>query len=102
MLHRLAGAALTGYLFLHMHVLASLRDPERFAALMALMKHPLVKAGELGLLALVLLHGLNGLRVTLLELGLPTRTQKPLFYGGMALGAFVLVAGAFVLFGGQA
>ncbi|MBZ0155926.1 MAG: succinate dehydrogenase, cytochrome b556 subunit [Alphaproteobacteria bacterium] len=100
LIHRVTGVALTLYVFLHLYVLSHLRDPEEYEKLMAMMKNPLVKLSEVGLLALVTAHALNGVRVTLLELGLSTRLQKPLFWTAVAVGIVICLAGARVFLGG--
>jgi succinate dehydrogenase / fumarate reductase cytochrome b subunit len=95
LVHRVTGIALTIYLIAHLYVLSHLKDPEEFESLMRMSSHPMVKLGELGLLGLVAAHTLNGLRLTLIDLGAPTRAQKPLFWTAAA------VAGGFVLYGAR-
>jgi len=98
--HRLTGVALTLYIFLHLYVLSNLRDPASYEALMRMTRTPLVKLMEAGLLALVISHGLNGLRLTLLDTGVPTKAQKILFWTAFAVGAVIFVAGAAHMIGG--
>ncbi|MCC6345631.1 MAG: succinate dehydrogenase, cytochrome b556 subunit [Nitrospirales bacterium] len=100
LIHRVTGVALTLYIFLHLYVLSHLKDPEEYKALMGMMRNPLVRLSEVGLLALVIAHAFNGVRVTLLELGLSTRLQKPLFWTAAVVGAAICLAGAWVLLGG--
>jgi succinate dehydrogenase / fumarate reductase cytochrome b subunit len=100
LIHRLTGILLTLYIFLHLYVLSNLRDPSRFSSMMDLMKNPLVRLGEAGLLALVIAHGLNGLRLILLDTGISSRYQKPLFWFLMMVGGFVFIAGILPLTGG--
>jgi succinate dehydrogenase / fumarate reductase cytochrome b subunit len=99
-IHRLTGVALTFYLFVHLYVLSNLRDPERFEALMGLMKNPLVKVGEVGLLALVAAHAVNGVRLTAIDLGAPTRLQKPMFWAASLVFLGIIFVGAAVFLGG--
>lgn len=99
LIHRVSGVLLALYIFAHIYVLSSLRDPARFESLMQLMQTPLVKLAELGLLALVAAHTLNGIRVTLLEMGVPGRLQKPMFWGAFAVGFVVVTFGAFTFLG---
>jgi len=75
LIHRITGVLLTLYIFVHLYVLSHLKDLDSYKKLLQLMENPLVKLSEIGLLALVLAHGLNGIRVTLLELGMPSRKQ---------------------------
>jgi succinate dehydrogenase / fumarate reductase cytochrome b subunit len=100
LIHRITGILLTLYIFLHLYVLSNLKDPAKYSEMMILMKNPLVVLSEVGLLGLVLAHGLNGLRVTLLELGLASRTQKTLFYAALGLGGVIFIAGSLPLLGG--
>jgi succinate dehydrogenase / fumarate reductase cytochrome b subunit len=99
-IHRLTGVALIFYLFVHLYVLSNLRDPERFEALMGLMKNPLVKVGEVGLLALVAAHAVNGVRLTAIDLGAPTRSHKPMFWAASLAFLGIIAVGAAVFLGG--
>lgn len=56
------------------------------------LRDPFARPAQGLLLALVLLHGLLGLRVILLDVGLPVRRHRALFAGAIAL-ATVLFAG---------
>ncbi len=94
LIHRFTGIALTLYIFLHLYVLSSLRDPVRYEALMKAMKNPLVRLMEAGLLALVISHALNGFRLTLIDMGVSTGMQKLLFLIAFVLGSFLFVIGA--------
>jgi succinate dehydrogenase hydrophobic anchor subunit len=49
--------------------------------------NPFVRPVQALLLALVLLHGLLGVRAILLDLGLPVRLHRALFAAALALGA---------------
>lgn len=100
LVHRVTGIVLTCYLFAHLYVLSTLKDPEKFASLMGLLKHPLVKLSEVGLLAVVVAHTLNGVRLTLIDLGAPTRYQKPLFIIASLLSSIAVVYGSVVILGG--
>jgi succinate dehydrogenase / fumarate reductase cytochrome b subunit len=99
-IHRLTGIALTFYIFLHLYVLSSLRDPAAYEALIKLTSTRLLKLLEAGLLALVISHSLNGFRLTLIDMGVSTRKQKLLFWSAFALGAFLFVLGAVPMIGG--
>lgn len=95
MLNRLTALVLTFYLILHLVVLNRLTqgaqaydDFVRFAQL------PLIKLGEILLIAAVFLHGLNGLRLIFVAFGIGLRYQKLLF--GITL--LVTIASA-MLFG---
>ena len=98
-IHRVTGILLTLYIFLHLYVLSSLRDPSRYEALMQTMRTPFVRLLEAGLLGLVIGHGLNGLRLTLIDMGLPTRLQKPLFWAAFGVGAVLFILGSLPIAG---
>ncbi len=98
-IHRLTGIALTLYIFLHLYVLSSLRDIAHYDALMATMRTPFVKLLDAGLLALVIGHGFNGFRLTLIDLGVSTRFQKPLFWVAFSIGALLFALGTLPIVG---
>ncbi|MFA5353980.1 MAG: hypothetical protein WC291_07110 [Thermodesulfovibrionales bacterium] len=50
-------------------------------------------SGRLLLLALVIMHGLNGIRIILIESGLPTSLQKPAFLLALSIGTALFIAG---------
>jgi succinate dehydrogenase / fumarate reductase cytochrome b subunit len=80
LLNRLTALALTFYLGLHLTVLNKLtRGAEAYDDFVVFAQAPLIKAGEVILVAAVLLHGLNGIRVILLTFGIGLRRQKLVF-----------------------
>ena len=97
LIHRITGVLLTLYIFVHLYVLSHLKDLDSYRKMLQLMESPIVKLSEIGLLALVLAHGLNGIRVTLLELGIPSRKQKTLFWYAVLTGILLLVIGGIPL-----
>lgn len=91
MLHRLSGIGLVFYLYLHLAVLSRLRSgPESWDSFLALVRSPLFLILDGVLLLGVLIHGLNGLRVTLIGLNIGLRWQKSSFWA--ILGLSVLIA----------
>jgi succinate dehydrogenase hydrophobic anchor subunit len=56
------------------------------------LRNPFVRLVQGLLLALVLLHGLLGLRAILLDFGLPVRLHRALFAGAIALGIALFAA----------
>lgn len=99
-IHRFSGIVLTLYIFMHLYVLSNLRDPEKFMSIMKAMDSPLIKLSEIGLLLLVVAHSFNGFRLTLLDIGMPTRVQKPLFWLAAVLCILLVAAGAWPFLGG--
>lgn len=79
-LHRLSGLALIGYLLLHIWVISHLiGGKESFDGIMELFGSPLFKFLEIGLIGTILYHLFNGLRVTLVDMGMLVEKQKLLF-----------------------
>ena len=86
LLHRVTGLALLFYLFLHMWVLSSARGGSgAFDARLAKVQTPFFHGLEIFLLAAVLVHGLNGLRVTAVDFFFLNKRQKALFWAGTIL-----------------
>jgi succinate dehydrogenase / fumarate reductase cytochrome b subunit len=97
-----SGVLLVLYLCLHLAVLSRLADPAAYTTVVRLAAHPLVQALEIALLGLLLAHGLNGLRVTLLELGLPTRLHRTALGVAIVLWAALMAATCVYTLGGPA
>jgi len=98
--HRVTGIALALYLCVHLLVLSSLRDPQRYELLMNLMKDPSVRLAEVSLLFLVIAHTLNGVRVMLHEAGMPTRFRNVVFYTICVIGVAAFILGSIPIMGG--
>jgi succinate dehydrogenase / fumarate reductase, cytochrome b subunit len=79
-LNRLTALALTFYLGLHLVVLNKLtQGAQAYNDFVAFAQIPFIKTGEIILISAVILHGLNGVRLTLLTFGIGLRHQKILF-----------------------
>ncbi len=79
-LHRLTGLALLFYLVLHIFVIHHLiKGEEEFDGVMEFLSTPLFKFLEIGLIGVILLHLWNGLRITLIDMGVLVEKQKLLF-----------------------
>ena len=79
-LHRLTGLALIFYLVLHIWVIHHLIKGEAaFDGVMEFLSTPLFKFLEIGLIGVILYHLFNGLRVTLIDMGVLVERQKLLF-----------------------
>jgi succinate dehydrogenase / fumarate reductase cytochrome b subunit len=67
-LHRVTGLGLALYLFMHIWVIHNIsRGKEAFNEVMAVVQSPIFHILEIGLLGCVVFHGLNGIRVILLD-----------------------------------
>lgn len=97
-LHRTTGILLTIYLFLHIGTMSLARiQGQSFEEFMMTFRQPLFLFVDWFILVGVLIHGLNGIRITLLDLGLGVRHQKALFWGFMAVAATVSLAGFLII-----
>ena len=99
-LQRATGLLLLLYLFLHVRTIRELsKGPAAFNAAMATFANPVFKLLEIALLGTVILHALNGVRITLLDLGLGHERQRRLFWAyAVGFGALLFLAGAVPLF----
>jgi len=94
MVHRLSGIGLVFYLFLHLGVLNRLRGgPGNWDGFIALVRSPLFLVLDGILLLGVLLHGLNGLRLTLIGLNRGLRWQKSSFWAILGLSILLTLWG---------
>lgn len=67
-LHRITGVAIFFFLLVHVLDTALVRlSPEAYNAVINTYKTPLIGVAELGLVAAILYHALNGLRVILID-----------------------------------
>ena len=67
-LHRITGAAIFFFLFVHVLDTALMRvSPQAYNSVIETYKTPLVGLMEVGLVAAVLFHALNGIRVILID-----------------------------------
>src|SRR5437868_1145024 len=98
-IQRLTGLALVAYLILHVHTIHDLRDPKTFSSALETFNKPLFKLGEIGLLATVILHALNGIRLTLVDMGVGLEKQRQTFwYFAIGVGLVLFLAGAIPMF----
>ena len=96
---RLTGLALVAYLILHVHTIRDLKNPETFDAALKTFSTPLFKLGEIGLLATVILHALNGIRLTMVDMGVGLSRQRQTFWWfAIGVGAVIFLAGAVPMF----
>jgi len=93
-LRRLTGVALVLYLFTHMWVIGSINQgPEVFNARLNLVQTPLFKLAEIALLAAVVYHGLDGIRLLMVNWFKVTEYRKSLFYAVLAVSVLIVIAG---------
>lgn len=101
-LNRLTGLGLVAYLYLHLVILAMLvQGPNAWDDFVDIALSPPFLALDVFLLTGMLVHGLNGIRVGLVGLGLVASRQKAIFIAAMVVAAFVALVGALRIFGGE-
>jgi len=99
-IQRTSGVLLLIYLFLHVHTIHELANGQKaFDAALSTFRHPVFKLLEIALLGTVILHALNGVRITLLDLGVAQGRERRLFWAlAVGLGGLIFLAGAIPLF----
>lgn len=100
-LNRITGLGLVLYLYLHLIILSTLvRGAGAWDQFVELALSPPFLALDVILLTGMLIHGLNGIRVGLVGLGLVASRQKAMLIAFMAIAALVALVGALRIFSG--
>ena len=91
-MHRITGVAIFFFLLVHVLDTALVRvSPEAYNVVIATYQTPLIGVAELGLVAAILYHGFNGIRIALIDFwSKGAKYQNVMFW--------VVVGAAFVLF----
>lgn len=90
---RVSGLILAGYLFVHVWVISQGRaGADELDDLFEFFHHPFLVFLELMLVAAVLYHALNGVRIVLMDLGVGIQRHKAIFWVCMAVAAATLAA----------
>ena len=93
-LRRFTGIALVLYLFTHMWVIGSVNQgPEAFDRRLATVQTPFFKLAEIALLAAVIYHGFDGIRLIIVHYFKVTDYRKSLFYTAFAVSALLTIVG---------
>lgn len=91
-LNRITALGLTLYLFIHLIVLGQLaQGPDAYAQFLKFAHLPVVKIGEMFVIAGGLIHGLNGIRIALTSFGIGATRQRLIFAGLMVIALVSLV-----------
>jgi len=99
-LNRVTGIALVVYLYLHLAILSMLaRGQSAWDSFVALARSPFFLSLDVILLAGILIHGLNGLRVALTGFNVGVKSQKALFSALMVVAVAALGLAALKIFG---
>ncbi|MCL6600156.1 MAG: succinate dehydrogenase, cytochrome b556 subunit [Alicyclobacillus macrosporangiidus] len=98
LLHRITGVGIAFYLLCHIALISTLifmGGPHFDQTLITLMHTPLFMVLDFILLAAVLIHGLNGIRLLIIDFGVLLRHQKRMFYAAMAVAAVLFILGVY-------
>lgn len=86
-LHRITGLLIAFYLLLHILVISTaVVSTGNFDAAMTTLKAPIFILLEMGLVATILVHGLNGMRILLFDLGYGVKKQKEILIAFAVIG----------------
>jgi succinate dehydrogenase / fumarate reductase, cytochrome b subunit len=98
-LHRITGAAIFFFLFVHVLDTALVRvSPQTYNEVITTYKTPIVGLMELGLVAAVLFHALNGIRVILIDFWAQgTRYQRLMLWAIAVVWLLVMVPATVVV-----
>lgn len=98
-LNRLTGLGLTAYLLLHLAVLSTLLQGEAgWDQFVAFARSPLVLLMDVVLFFGFLFHGLNGIRVALVGMGIGARQERQMLWVLSAIGLVLLAVSAWLIF----
>ena len=93
-LRRFTGVVLVLYLLLHIWVIgSSLSGPEVFDERLNFVQTDLFKLAEIALLAAVVYHAFDGIRLLLVNWFQVTDKRKNLFYSVLVVSALIVIAG---------
>lgn len=99
-LNRITALGLTLYLFLHLIVLGKLaQGPQAYDEFLELAHTPVIKIGEMLVIAAGLIHGLNGIRIALTSFNIGTSYQKQIFAGLMVIVVIGILVFGWKMFG---
>jgi len=100
LIQRITGVALLLYLLLHVHTIGELsQGPEAFNQALAQFANPFFRLTEIALLGAVILHALNGIRLTLIDLGVGHQRQRQMFWlWSIGVGALLFLVGGIPIF----
>ena len=95
-LHRITGVAIFFFLLVHILDTSLIRvSPEGYDAVIGAYKTPIMGIGEIGLVAAIGLHALNGLRIIAIDfLAIGPRIQRLMFW--IAIAIWLLLLAGFI------
>jgi succinate dehydrogenase / fumarate reductase cytochrome b subunit len=91
--HRISGVLIFFFLFAHVLDTALVRvSPEAYNSVIGTYKNPIVGLGELGLVAAVLFHAFNGIRVILVDFwSRGPKVQRQMFWAVLVIWVVLFV-----------
>ena len=98
--HRISGLLILGYLYLHLILLSSILLPNgaaHFNAVARIVEQPVFIGADLVLLGIILVHGLNGIRLMVADFGGFIRNSRLAIWLTMITAALILGMGFLVL-----
>jgi succinate dehydrogenase / fumarate reductase cytochrome b subunit len=99
-MQRVTGLLLLLYLLLHVETVHHISGGQAsFDRAMATFHNPFFRLLEIGLLLVVILHALNGVRIILIDGGVRSKHHRKLFWGlAVVAGLVIFIAGALPMF----
>ncbi len=86
LLQRVSGVLLVGYLLLHIGIIStSQAGADTFDSVLIFVQHPVFATLNILLIAIVLYHAFNGVRVILFDLGIGIKRQAALVWASVIL-----------------
>ena len=97
--HRLTGLGVLLFLLIHIiDTMLIMIGPEAYNKAISLYRLPIFRIGEVFLVAAVLYHALNGVRIILVDfLPRATRYQRAMFYIEAVLFLIIFIPGAYLM-----
>ncbi|MCB2179861.1 succinate dehydrogenase, cytochrome b556 subunit [bacterium] len=93
-LRRFTGVVLVLYLLLHISVIgSSMSGADSFNAQMNILQTPVFKIAEIALLAAVVYHAFDGIRLLLVNWFKITDKRKSMWYAVMVVSTLIVIAG---------
>ncbi len=91
--HRITGVLIFFFLLVHVLDTSLVRvSPEAYNSVIGTYKNPIVGLGELGLVAAVVFHAFNGIRIMLVDFWhRGTRWHRQMFYGVLVLWVLLMI-----------
>jgi len=99
-MQRVTGLLLLAYLLLHVETVQHISGGQAsFDKAMATFHNPFFRLLEIGLLLVVILHALNGVRIIIIDAGVRSKHHRKLFWGlAVVAGLVIFIAGALPMF----